>query len=304
MLSNLYAARVFSEHPLALWSLDDDIYFRTLLDVEDFYIHNWSILDNNAEWILDTYIPPNIPTTASTATLSKLSSASVTYSEIRSSSIPIANVDSTKNSVCISSWVWEYGSLVEGYEFGFIYSSGSSTFIDSTITTSIGSQTWQEVHYTSDIPENATSITPFIKVNYIEEVGSSTEYKVMFNSMAVAQWSEQYLSTGGGVSGSVLYNSLLDSLLPTDNYKVVGLDAYGFQDSDNALCFIDNNKLLAYNTNFPMVFGSNNLIRIESPITNNMPSILFPGKGFLNKGGKYNNTWLFFGWLGVFFGLL
>jgi hypothetical protein len=289
MLSNLYAARVFSEHPLALWSLDDEVYFNTLLNQQDFYINNWSILDNNAEWILDNYIPPNIPTSASTATLSKTSSASVTYSEIRSSAIPISNIDQSKNSVCISSWVWEYGSLVEGYEFGFIYNNGSATFVDSATTTSIGSQTWQEIHHTSEIPNDAISITPFIKVNYIEEFGSSTEYKVMFNSMAVAQWSEQYLNTGGGVSGSVLYDPLLDSLLPTDNYKVVGLDAYGFQDSDNALCFIDNNKLLAYNTNFPMVFGSNNVIRIKDPVTNNMPSMLFPGKGFLNKSGKYSD---------------
>ena len=60
--SNIYAARVFAEHPLALWSLDDEIYYVSTLnenykDVEIKSIQQMWLEDlEKLEKIYDKYI--------------------------------------------------------------------------------------------------------------------------------------------------------------------------------------------------------------------------------------------------------
>ena len=43
--SNLYASRVFSEHPVALWAMDEDSYFVSLISENEKSINdlNWDI---------------------------------------------------------------------------------------------------------------------------------------------------------------------------------------------------------------------------------------------------------------------
>jgi hypothetical protein len=298
-ISNLYAARVFAEHPLALWSLDDENYFNTSLNGLNYSLDNWQILNNNGEWETSYVNPPNNPfPDGDLAVLSKTSSASVTSTQINASPIYISDLDLSKDSICISTWLYQYGALVEEFEVGFSYTSGSVETVVGSSISSLGSGIWQTLHHTLLLPESFDYITPFVKVNYFEEAGSSSEFQVMFNNTAVAQWSEEYLYQGKGIQKEEFSIQIIKDILPQTNFKVYPLDTYGFQDQDNGYAIIDENKLLAKNTNFSMVYGSDNLTSIESPITDGMPSIMFPGKGFLNRSGKYKNLTAEF-WLRV-----
>ena len=42
-IANLYAARIFAEHPLAFWSLDDEVSFLSRLSVSEKDLSNWSL---------------------------------------------------------------------------------------------------------------------------------------------------------------------------------------------------------------------------------------------------------------------
>jgi hypothetical protein len=193
-ISNLYAARVFAEHPLALWSLDDENYFNTSLNGLNYSLDNWQILNNNGEWETSYVNPPNNPfPDGDLAVLSKTSSASVTSTQINASPIYISDLDLSKDSICISTWLYQYGALVEEFEVGFSYTSGSVETVVGSSISSLGSGIWQTLHHTLLLPESFDYITPFVKVNYFEEAGSSSEFQVMFNNTAVAQWSEEYL---------------------------------------------------------------------------------------------------------------
>lgn len=298
-VSNLYAARVFAEHPLVLWSLDDENYFATSLNGLNYDLDNWQILNNNGQWETSYTNPANNPfPDGNLAVLSKLSSASVTTTQINASPVYISDLDPSKDSICIATWLYQYGSLVEEFEVGFVYTSGSVSTVESSSITSLGSGPWQPIHHTSLLPETFDYVTPFIKIHYFEETGSGNEFKVMFNNTSVAQWSEEYLYQGRGIQKQPLNKQIIEDILPQVDFSVYPLDAYGFQDQDNAYAVIDNNKLLAKNTNFSMVYGSNNLTSIESSITENMPSMILPGKGFLNQSGKYKNLTAEF-WLRV-----
>lgn len=300
-VSNLYASRIFAEHPLVLWSLDDENYFKTTLNASSYYLTNWEILNGYAEWESPyTYTnPSNNPfPDGNKAVLNKTSSASVTTVQINASPVYLADLDQSKDSLCIASWLYQYGALVDEFEVGFIYTSGSVNTTDSSILPSLGNGPWQLVRHNFLIPESFDYITPFIKVHYFEESGSENEFKVMFNNTSVAQWSEEYLYQGSGIQGEEFTEQVIKDILPQSGFKVYPLDAYGFQDEDIAYSVIDQNKLLARNTNLSMVYGSNNLTSIDSPNTTSLPSMLFPGKGFLNQSGKYKNLTAEF-WLRV-----
>jgi hypothetical protein len=57
--------------------------------------------------------------------------------------------------------------------------------------------------------------------------------------------------------------------------------AYGLE-SDYGYYLINDNKLLAKNTSIPMVYGASGVTKL-TPNINNNPSLIVPGKGFLNE---------------------
>ena len=46
--SNLYAEKIYAEHPIALWSLDDKADYISLIDESDRNILNWDITNGSA----------------------------------------------------------------------------------------------------------------------------------------------------------------------------------------------------------------------------------------------------------------
>jgi len=298
-ISNLYAASIFSEHPTALWNLDDENYFISLLSGSNHFLQNWEIVNNNGQWNTShsTPITHPFPERASVSLL-KNSSASITFTEVNASPIYLEELDLSKNSICFSTWVQDYGSFVDSYEIGFKYTSGSVDTTDSFSISSLGKEEWQQIHKTSLLPQTFDYITPYIKVNYLEEIGNPEEFEVLFSGMSVGQESEEYLYNGfPGIRDSRIIeidSVQIRSAFPYNaNYKGYILDSYssevGVEDEDNGYVIINENKLLAKNTKFPMIYGSDNVTSIESPITENIPSLVFPGKGFLNKNGQYKN---------------
>jgi len=284
--SNLYASRLFAEHPIALWALDDEAFFNSLLPPTDIDIEQWSILNNGGEWLSPYITPRSVPLRLEPkGVLRKTSSASVSYIEVRPDSIPTTNFDLDKETLSIAAFMYGYGDLIDNYEIGFVYSNG---YIDKTIYNFGGISQWQKIEFISQIPSGITNARPFIKINYLEG-GSSADYDVMINGVSVGHWTELYTSLSAGTNGTALQNNNITDLLPDTNYKVIPIDAYGFNDSDTGYFVIDNNRLIAHNSNLPMIYGAGNITELISPITEGMPAAIFPGKGFLNKNGQYSN---------------
>lgn len=71
-------------------------------------------------------------------------------------------------------------------------------------------------------------------------------------------------------------------------YYYTPLDAYGLNDADNGYYLVEDNRLLSRTSGLPMVFGSNHTTKILPPNEGNNPSIIVPGKGFLNESGQYS----------------
>lgn len=289
IISNLYASKVFAEHPLALWALDDESYNPSLLTVQQKEISNLTIEDF-AEWGSASAI------TVTSAPLPEESSAVLSRTDIDENFVvlngPIVSasvLDLTKPTVCLNIFAYGLSTLTDYYELGILYGlSGSATYYDKIDVNALGITAWQKLQFTSVIPQNVQTIKPVIKVKYIDGA-TLGEYAIWFNALSLGQWSEEFnWETTGNILEDLQDNSLIN-LLPNTDYKVMIADAYGFDDEDNGYYIVDNSKPLSINTSMPMVYGSGNITHIEEPITNGMPGLVIPGKGFLNETGRYQN---------------
>jgi len=303
-VSNLFASRVFAEHPLALWPLDDPVYFISSINQEDKDILNWELI--NAEEQVDPKFANVIPMPDEIFNVITPISGSTGYMEAIGPEINIAEkIDITKTTISISLNVFAYDSVTQSYEIGFRYFDEdiSDYIYDTELFTTIGDKVWQQIYYTSKIEDidGFENFEPYIKINH--QPGLLPDfynlYDVGINGLSVGQWSEMYNSFDTGFTPQELQDKTLKSILPQANIKVAGADAYGLSTEKDGYYVIENNKLLALNSGMPMVFGSSNITEVYPPITPKVPSIILPGQGFLNKQGQFSEVTAEF-WLRIY----
>jgi hypothetical protein len=286
--SNLYAAKIFAEHPLSLWTLDDDFSFINLLEEEYQNPNNWN--SNNTASVSLVSIPSGeyikqSPVYAITRTAS---SPFITELELPNSFSQSESLDDSKNSICINLFIYAT-SKVDKYEIGFEYDLSGSTVYNSREFDLPPSQ-WHKISHTFQIESPLIELTPKIKIKYYEEdEGDGVDYRVLFNGMSVGQWSEGYNRVTDGSQVFEMPSGFLRSNLPftTKSIKTFPIDPYGLSSIEDGYYIVDDNKMLAVNTSLPMVFGARNVTEIKSPKTEKMPGVVFPSKGFLSGNAKY-----------------
>jgi hypothetical protein len=285
-ISNLFASRAFSEHPLALWSLDDDMSFVSMLSENNKDIITWTL--NNAEEAYEVSSAPNIPMGEEESSIVIPIAASPQYMDFLGPNINLnLTKDPNKTTITISSFIYAFESAVQSIEIGFAYKNNEDveyTYNTSEIT--VREQDWLKITHTIDLVEKDI-FKGYIKIFYSGNV-INNDYAVQINGLSIGQWSEVFHSDSTGVIPINLPDSVLNSLIPNSEplgFKVIEADAYGLLDGKNGYYFIDNNKMLAVNYGIPMAFGSDNVTKIYQSVTEGVPSLAFPGQGFLNRSG-------------------
>jgi hypothetical protein len=285
--SNLYAEKIFSEHPIAMWALDDQADYISLISnaKRDIYrsspdANAWTISNGTKEQNLDILNEP-LPTT-STTTVKPIIGVSQTNQITLTSSGVISPLlmSSDLETFSIGAYIFAANPFVLSYEIGYIHDGLSSPVLrkfDSQI-----SNKWSLISETFSIPQTVNPIKIVIRINHVNNGGLPNEYQFYVNGITFGQWSEEFLATSPGVFGQSL---------PVDvpfSYSAIDAKSYGLQDLDGYY-FINDNKMLAKNSGAPMVYGSSNVTRIISNLDSNVvkPSLIIPGQGFLNEAGRY-----------------
>jgi hypothetical protein len=319
--SNLYASRVYAEHPVALWSMDEPNYFVSLISQEEKQIteSNWyfdNAISSASVFTLSGYpfddLNVNKNLNVNKVYLATASAATVEFTVSLSSSISYLDFDPNKGSVCVSNYIYipeetfvfyvDIGFIVGGEEFYNRYSY-------------LKTNNWEKISHTH--PTSNDNFVPFIRVVFDPDVDANEqETSIYFNGVSVGQWSEPYNSTSTGIFTSTLPESVSSLIDFEYNIQSASIDAYGFDDSDRGYALSLNNSLLAQLSGTPMVYGSSGNIRLNKNVFqtvtsssayaeyitntgstiylteqqyNKFPSLIFPGKGFLNQFG-YNKT--------------
>jgi hypothetical protein len=313
--SNLYASRVYADHPLALWSMDEPNYFVSLISQEEKQIteSDWTFdnaISSSTEFTLSGY--PFDDLDVDKIYLESSSGSPIEYMVSLSSSVSYLNFDPNKSSVCVSNYVYIPGQTFILYiDIGFIIEGEEFYKRHSFLKTNI----WEKISYTHPISNNG--FTPFIRVAFDPNVDATEEESSLyFNGVSVGQWSEPYNSVSTGIFTQNLPENIQSLIDFESNIECTVIDPYGFEDLDAGYVTSLNNSLLGNLSGIPMVYGSSGNITLSKDVfqvvnssssyaeyfTNTgsvtyltseqyqkFPSLIFPGKGFLNKFG-FNKT--------------
>jgi hypothetical protein len=283
--SNLYAEKIFSEHPLVLWALDDQLdYISLISEAQRNILGLWSATNCTAysgtsfagepfSTSYNTKIRSNVPV-GSTNEATLISPGIVNFQDL----------DSRLGTFCVATHFYSNTPYIQSVAIGYEYTDTTTSQIIQNLKVFPTSlfQDWGFVSETFEIPDENTDLRVVIKIITTSGGATTGDYELYFNGITVGQWSEEFNATSLGIE-SETFPANID--LTTTN-DVVAASAYGIS-SDTAYYLVDGNYLAAKNTGIPLVFGASGITKLVP--NGNDPSIIFPGKGFLHEEGRYNN---------------
>ena len=287
---NLYATKVFAEHPVSMWSLDEDTGYLSLIEDQYRDLSTWSLSGAQIinEQTMD--LPPSTHPLGQTTT--KLFEASNLSGTVRIDGNEFMSFDSTSidydmGSMALSFYYYSPDRGVN-INLGFSYNTEDellTTVIlpnptdgaaDSFQVPASPRNSWAFVSKTfsfefENLPNNFTNLVPFIEIEYPD---TGISYQFAINGVTLGQWSEEFHSTSLGVNPVSLPSEL-------QAYGDSAIEAlpYGLQ-GDNGYYVVKSNRLRAVNKGMPLVFGSAGST-VLSPNPDG-PSLIIPDSGFLN----------------------
>jgi hypothetical protein len=289
--SNLYAEKVFSEHPIALWALDDKVDYVSLISEQQRSLSTWTITNGTNSVVTNVTDEPFISSVINQVTGNPVDSTNQVVECIGPDIFNFTTINQDLETFSLGAYVYSLTPYVTGFDIGYeYYDSTTGTNIQKLkhYETSI-SEKWIFISETFVSPKDNTTMRPVLKFYYIDGANDSTQYKFLVNGITIGQWSEEFNTFSLGVTPTNLPSNIN---LP--QLKGIEAKAYGLQDN-SGYYITDESSLCAKNSGVPMVYGASNTTTIF-PNDLGAPGIIIPGNGFLNESGKFNDytfeTWL------------
>jgi len=283
--SNLYAEKIYSEHPLVLWALDDKADYISLISETQRDIENeWSVSGGTATEAvvsnepfkdsITTSIEGNVPSGATNQIIC-----------ISPNLVNFTNLNSDLGTFSVGGYFYSSSPYLSSVSIGYEYTDTTTSLVVQklkTFPTTIF-QNWAFVSETFEIPNENTELRAVLKITANSGGINTSDYQFYVNGITVGQWSEEFSATSLGVTPDVFPSNIA----LTTTSQVVPTKAYGIS-SDEGYYLVKDNSFIAKNSSVPMVFGASG-VTVLSPNSLSEPSLIFPGKGFLNELGRYKD---------------
>ncbi len=286
--SNLYAEKVFAEHPTGLWALDDKADYISLLSESQRNLSNWTIVGGTYENFTQSVDEPFINSYVGKITATPTQNESASIIAVSNDIMNLRDLNDYLRTFSVGGYFYSESAYVAGFEIGYQYTdttSGQEVRHLKNYDTVINSN-WIFISETFDTPPDDAKLKLVFKINFIG--GSETEDVFLVNGISLGQWSEEFASTSLGVIPTDIPSSI--SIAPQ---KAVVSKCYGLQELD-AYYLVSDNMLKAKNSGIPIVYGTSGLTTMYPNGDN--PSLIVPGVGILNESGKFRQytleTWL------------
>ena len=281
--SNLYAEKIYSEHPLVLWALDDQAdYISLISEAERDIATEWDISGctatentlGNEPFLesISTRLAGSVPVGATNDLIC-----------ISPNLINFNNLNSTLSTFSVGAYFYSQSPYLQSVSIGYEYTDTTTSSIvqEFKVFPTTIFENWAFVSGTFEIPNENTDLRAVIKITTLTGGASSLDYRFNINGITVGQWAEEFNATSLGVTPETFPT---DIALTTSS-QVIPAAAYGIS-FDEAYYLVNDNALVAKNSSVPMVFGASG-VTVLSPNTIDEPSLIVPGKGFLNELGRY-----------------
>ena len=277
--SNLYAEKIFAEHPTIMWALDDTVDYISLIDESDRNLSTWTVTNATASTSTISNEPfPDSVTSFIDGDVPASSSETVTC--VSQNIINFNDLDPDLKTFCVGGFFYSDSAYLTAVSIGYQYTDTTTSQVIQKVKTFNTSvfQAWSFVSGTFDIPDEDTELRMVIEFEYASG-GSTSDYGFYVNGISLAQWSEDFNTISLGVTPVSL-----PSNIPLSTNKCIPADPYGLG-GESGYYLVEDNSLKARNTALPMVYGASNITRLRPNL--NEPSLIVPGQGFLNQDGQY-----------------
>jgi hypothetical protein len=280
--SNLYAEKVFSEHPIALWALDETVDYVNLLNEEKRRFDSWQTIDGAAfDVVIDYTSPfPNIETNTLSVTEEFSESGQVVC--ISDDIINFSTYNQLLKTFSIGGYFFSKTNNLSSIDLGYeYYDTATGTMVQNlkTFFPPISNK-WFFLSETFEIPSENTTMRIVLKFNYIVLPESTVFPEFLVNGLTIGQWSEEFNSSSLGVQ--IMNLPDINGFENTD--RGIKAYAYGVEDIPGYY-IVSDGTLKAKNTGVPIVYGAKGITQILP--NNEKPSLVVPGRGFLHENGKH-----------------
>jgi hypothetical protein len=283
--SNLYAEKIFSEHPLVLWALDDKSDYVSLITEAQRNIESlWTVTGATVNTDPGSgAVNPPFEDSLSTNILGTVPSVSPGNIVLVSPNLSnFSDMNSSLGTFSVGSYFYSNSIYVNSVSIGYEYTDPLTssvvqeleTFVDPIYTK------WSFISSTFTVPDKVATFRVVIKISTATGGASSSDYEFYVNGISAGQWAEEFHATSLGTSIS----AFPADIAITQDYAVEALP-YGLTDV-SGYYLASETSLFARNTSIPLVYGASGVTKITPNREN--PSLIIPGKGFLNELGRYN----------------
>ena len=281
--SNLYAEKIYAEHPLVLWALDDQADYISLITEAQRDINSLWITTGGADSVavidgepfpdsVTTLLEGDVPVGATNQIVS-ISPDLVNFSDL--------NPD--LGTFSVGTYFYSNSPHITSISIGFEYTDTTTSLIVQKLETyeTTVFQNWAFISGTFETPDEYTNLRIVLKINTSSGGALTSDYQFYINGITLGQWAQEFNTQSLGVTPQAFPS---DIALDTTSL-VIPAAAYGIS-GDSGYYLTSNNALLAKNTSIPIVYGASGVTKLI-PNSGGDPSLIVPGKGFLNELGRY-----------------
>ena len=281
--SNLYAEKIYAEHPLVLWALDDKLDYVSLIsegqrNLTTLWTPTNATLAASFENLKEPFPDSHLNRVRVSVPVSETIEASIISPNILN-----FNTLADLGTFTIGSYFYSNSIFSQNVSIGYEYTNpATSTIVQNLKTfTNVPYQKWGFISETFEIPNVSAQLRLVIKVKIFEGSATSADNEFYFNGITLGQWNEEF--------NTYSLNGTTQTTIPSTvsiygGYDAVEAQAYGV--AEDSGYYITEGGLKCKNAGIPLVFGASGVTRLEP---NTDASLIIPGKGFLNKKGQYND---------------
>lgn len=289
--SNLYAEKVFAEHPTGLWALDDKADYVSLISEANRDLSNslkWTVTGGTVSVYPQSVDEPFINSYVHRIVANPTNDESASIVAVSQEIMNLKDLSAYLKTFCVGAYFYSESSYIAGFEIGYRYEDQTTGNVITHLKNydTVINNNWVFISETFHTPPDDSNIQLVFKINFIG--GSEVEDAFLVNGITFGQWSEEFASTSLGVTPIDIPSTI--AIAPQ---KGVVAKCYGLQEL-NGYYLVSDKMLKAKNLGIPIVYGTSSLTSLYPNGIN--PSIIIPGLGFLNESGKFKQytleTWL------------
>jgi hypothetical protein len=288
--SNLYAEKVFAEHPTGLWALDDKSDYVSLISENQRNLINWTVTGGTFTEYQESVDEPFISSYVGKITATPTDSESASIVAISENIINLNELNEYLRTFSVAGYFYSESAYIAGFEIGYQYTDTTSGQDITNLKNydTVINNSWIFISETFDTPPDNTDLRLVFKINFIG--GSETEDVFFVNGISIGQWSEEFASTSLGIDPIDIPSSI--SLAPQ---KAIVAKCYGLQELDGYY-LVSDNMIKAKNSGIPIVYGTSGITTMYPNA--DIPSLIIPGVGLLNESGKFRQ-YTFEAWIRI-----